>query len=275
MSQVGATRQTGTNLLQDVQAAVERDAAADGIGKRWAWTGFWFPAVGLLALGLVFVVHRSWFYLLQQEDQPVEWTQFGLCLFSSLVLGPAAVRLWLRGHRGQAAVLALTALGSLVLAGEEISWGQRVIGLSTPEELAEINHQAEMNVHNINVGVPSEALFKLFAFGMGAAGAAAAWFTRRPLGALHRTRWWLIAPPLLAVPGFLGMALYRMTILVLPLHPVVRAQEWVEVGLYGSLAVTAACCYVRAAPGRYHLDLTDAAEPVRRPDPKASVKSGA
>lgn len=35
--------------------------------------------------------------------------------------------------------------------GEEISWGQRIIGFSTPEDLKQINAQKEFNFHNIHV----------------------------------------------------------------------------------------------------------------------------
>ena len=36
------------------------------------------------------------------------------------------------------------------VAGEEISWGQRIIGLATPDFLIDLNAQGEFNVHNIN-----------------------------------------------------------------------------------------------------------------------------
>jgi len=49
----------------------------------------------------------------------------------------------------------LVYLGLAVLfffgAGEEISWGQRIFGLQTPEPLAQINKQDELNLHNISV----------------------------------------------------------------------------------------------------------------------------
>jgi hypothetical protein len=37
----------------------------------------------------------------------------------------------------------------LFCLGEEISWGQRIFNLSTPESLKEINNQSETNLHNI------------------------------------------------------------------------------------------------------------------------------
>ncbi|HLO14942.1 MAG TPA: hypothetical protein VK206_08935 [Anaerolineales bacterium] len=36
-------------------------------------------------------------------------------------------------------------------AGEEISWGQRIFGFSTPQALAEVNKQDELNLHNLTV----------------------------------------------------------------------------------------------------------------------------
>ena len=35
--------------------------------------------------------------------------------------------------------------------GEEISWGQRIFGWSTPEDYAKINQQGETNLHNLSI----------------------------------------------------------------------------------------------------------------------------
>ncbi len=42
------------------------------------------------------------------------------------------------------------ALLFLVVGGEEISWGQRIIGMQTPDALKELNVQKETNLHNID-----------------------------------------------------------------------------------------------------------------------------
>lgn len=44
---------------------------------------------------------------------------------------------------------ALIAAVVAFLALEEISWGQRMLGLSTPEALSRVNIQGELNLHNI------------------------------------------------------------------------------------------------------------------------------
>lgn len=37
-----------------------------------------------------------------------------------------------------------------MVGGEEISWGQRIFGITTPESLESVNLQNEFNIHNIN-----------------------------------------------------------------------------------------------------------------------------
>ena len=50
-------------------------------------------------------------------------------------------------------------------AGEEISWGQRIFNISEPPDLAKINRQDELNVHNIVVNgtqIPFDQMFYVF-----------------------------------------------------------------------------------------------------------------
>ncbi|MDQ4087640.1 MAG: hypothetical protein M3177_06495 [Pseudomonadota bacterium] len=54
-----------------------------------------------------------------------------------------------RGHRVLRISLALLATLFVVVGGEEISWGQRLLDFETPETLVEINVQEEFTLHNI------------------------------------------------------------------------------------------------------------------------------
>lgn len=45
-----------------------------------------------------------------------------------------------------------------VSAGEEISWGQRLLGIETPEIVKEINVQDELTIHNLNVFQGEESI---------------------------------------------------------------------------------------------------------------------
>ena len=44
---------------------------------------------------------------------------------------------------------AFVGLGFLLLAGEEISWAQRIFDIETPSTLERINAQKELNLHNL------------------------------------------------------------------------------------------------------------------------------
>jgi hypothetical protein len=68
-------------------------------------------------------------------------------LFAAILFCRAAIRATARPSR---AWFALFALGCFVLAGEEISWGQHVIGFTPPEFIADRNFQGEFNVHNLS-----------------------------------------------------------------------------------------------------------------------------
>src|SRR5688572_8520761 len=105
-------------------------------------------AVGFAVLAPVIVLLHFWkpsvLTALTAEDGVVEYLTAALFLvsavaFSASALVRAARKLW---------ALPLAAACFLV-AGEEVSWGQRLLGLGTPGALAEVNVQGETNLHNI------------------------------------------------------------------------------------------------------------------------------
>ena len=71
---------------------------------------------------------------------------FFYCFFRSLRIDAKGRVLWLKR---------LVYLGLALLfffgAGEEISWGQRIFGFSTPVQLAQVNSQQEFNIHNLDI----------------------------------------------------------------------------------------------------------------------------
>ena len=83
------------------------------------------------------------------EDGFVEWMSSLTLLATFCFSVYRLVTAWhLFGHRGRF-ILALVALVCLFGAGEEISWGQRVFDIETPQSLMERNAQQEMNLHNL------------------------------------------------------------------------------------------------------------------------------
>jgi hypothetical protein len=109
-------------------------------------------------------------YPLTAEDGPIETAQFLLYLGGALFF----FRFWLaqRGKLRFGGALALIwVLALILIAGEEISWGQRLLGFATPENVVTANTQAEFNLHNMNAayriyGSDSKPMF-LIELGLG------------------------------------------------------------------------------------------------------------
>jgi hypothetical protein len=117
---------------------------------------------GLLALAaaaaalLLFLVDPAGFHAFAQEDRPLEWASALLLLGAGLLLAANALR-----RPRDPPTLALAAglcLALVVIGMEEISWGQRLFGFATPDRLAELNWQAEFNLHNMQTDL-SEMLY--------------------------------------------------------------------------------------------------------------------
>ncbi len=113
--------------------------------------GPWFlafavlSAAGLTGLGLLAERNPRLAFRLVSEDGPLEWSQ-------ALLLGATATLLfgaaWFR--RGRISwLLSAAAIGFLLTIAEEISWGQRILGIQTPEAIAAINRQKELTLHNL------------------------------------------------------------------------------------------------------------------------------
>jgi hypothetical protein len=81
-----------------------------------------------------------------QEDGVVEWATF----FAFLIAAAVATRQLLRTHGRTLDRVALLGVGlfCVFVAGEEISWGQRILGFKPPDVFLEHNYQQETNLHN-------------------------------------------------------------------------------------------------------------------------------
>ena len=113
-------------------------------------TGFFCLGLNALIFGYLRAADPILYRALMREDNLVEWLTVVWLLLAALTLLATARRersvhlrwLWLLGG-----------VALLFGAGEEISWGQRIFGLATPDFLLALNAQNELNVHNINVGL--------------------------------------------------------------------------------------------------------------------------
>jgi hypothetical protein len=224
---------------------VASNARAIGVSQRTARWAFWVPLVGAVLVAATFG-HRRAYYWLLAEDHPVEWLQFALVFAGSLLALLAAFRLFRQGDRFGGVLLTVFALGMFVIAGEEISWGQRVFAFGTPSDLASVNNEREFNVHDITKGVPLQSAFKLVELLLGFLGSAVPLYLARTRRVLRSRAWRLLTPPLFLVPSFALVFAYRLGRFVTDTHrysAAVRFQEWPELTLYFGLAVVAYLAY--------------------------------
>jgi len=134
-----------------------------------------------------------------QEDHPVQWFQVFL-LFASAVFAWRTARILPRESEEPFVRRFFFVLmaGCLLVLMEEISWGQRIFGLATPEFLEHINRQHEISLHNIGF-LQRFRHVPLILFGT--TGAGLILFRKRilqrlPIPSLH----YLLPPPEALVP---------------------------------------------------------------------------
>jgi hypothetical protein len=154
-------------VLHAIAARFDADNAEWELTRRQAVVLAATP-VAIAAIGLSALPFERVYALLANEDALVEWVQFLFVLAMVVLAVLLAIALWRQGHRWLALLYAVAALGALFIAGEEVSWGQRILGFLTPAELEDINKQGEANIHNIgsilglfNLGVMAVSLTAL------------------------------------------------------------------------------------------------------------------
>lgn len=101
-----------------------------------------------------------------KEDGLMEWGSALMFLLASLFAAMAAYHSPKTSYR---ITLSIFAFLFFACFGEEISWGQRIFDLKTPESLEKVNIQGEINIHN-SVGYLADHLFilSLFLYGFAA-----------------------------------------------------------------------------------------------------------
>lgn len=118
--------------------------------KKDSWFIFLFP----ILINTIGLVMWTWpfdrMYLLTREDTVVEYLQFSILVFASFYFIRSGLKLFYKEQKIMAVVYSLGSLIILFVALEEISWGQRIFSLNTPQRIEAINYQKELNIHNIN-----------------------------------------------------------------------------------------------------------------------------
>lgn len=112
-----------------------------------------FVSAFILLAGIVLpYINLSLFNSYVQEDGPVEWITVAGLLTSAFICFYRFAKLVRRKSAWFLFVTLLLGLFLLFVAGEEVSWGQRIFSVATPEFFQKHNSQQETNLHNLVVG---------------------------------------------------------------------------------------------------------------------------
>jgi hypothetical protein len=166
--------------------------------------------VELIALAMCVVagVSEPAWAAIAQEDGPVEWATFVSFVAAAgvllVVVRKSSPSWWFKG------ACVLLALFCLAVAGEEISWGQRLFGFKPPDVFLERNFQQELNLHNVlmderGLGFKLESKHLVMAIVIGFCGAWP-YIVRRQRFAIFKP----LAPPFALAPLAIGVVAVQM-----------------------------------------------------------------
>jgi hypothetical protein len=164
------------------------------------------------------LVSDSFVLLLSKEDGLIEW----LGALSLLVASGLFLLCFLRARRaGSNRVKQLffigLALALFIGAGEEISWGQRILGIETPEAVKEHNYQGELNLHNLSLPAwygTAWHVFEIFTLLFMIALPITAW--RNPQARAFLARYVPVVPLALGGLFLLAELMFLLTLLAYP-----------------------------------------------------------
>lgn len=114
-----------------------------------------FALVTIITIAFTFllVFNNTLYGELAYEDNLVESLTSVFLFLSSLCFLRALLKVKKENTPYRKWLMLLFSIFSILFfwgAGEEISWGQRIFNIPTPEYLALVNDQKELNLHNIN-----------------------------------------------------------------------------------------------------------------------------
>jgi hypothetical protein len=130
------------------RAAGSPEGDTSGHRARAAGITLAVPLAIVLGTLLLRFVAPSVYEPLVAEDGIYEWATCLAYAAGAVLAAIVAVRLR-TSDRLIALAFGVLAVGLFLVAGEEISWGERLLGFQGPETLRELNRQDEANLHNL------------------------------------------------------------------------------------------------------------------------------
>lgn len=106
-----------------------------------------FLGFGIFVVYLVISSPLSYSHLVR-EDGPIEYTSSILWFLAMGIQVYMSISIW-NSQRRKVKFYILFSLFFFICGMEEISWGQRILGIKTPDIVSSFNRQEEFNLHNI------------------------------------------------------------------------------------------------------------------------------
>ena len=102
-----------------------------------------------MSIAFLFYTDKPRFDLFVREDGLVEWITVAGLLAGGIVCFSRFKKFFAERSRWFLFVTFCLGVFLLFSAGEEISWGQRILGIESPEYFQKNNTQHETNLHNL------------------------------------------------------------------------------------------------------------------------------
>jgi hypothetical protein len=203
--------------IRPIQHALDRE--------QWLlWAVALFPLCAMILIVALKMVKPGMFMILNREDGFVEWATAIVYVGGSGFAASLALHFRRQKETLHAVLYAGLAIGMIFIAMEEISWGQRLLGIDTPDYIAQRNLQDELTFHNID-GFPLHAAY----IAVGLYGAFSRMIAQPVLGRRYPDLVNLLTPPrALFLFFFIPALLYGYYEFIWYTDLVPRGVEWSE-----------------------------------------------
>jgi len=134
------------------------------IYKNFSTIAYICVLISLIAAGTLLIFYPEGLTFILKEDSITETLGAVFLFLTSLNLFLSSFNEFKlsiqskKNSRIKYLLLVLAAIAFFWAGGEEISWGQRILEIDTPEVLMVVNQQRELNLHNINTRFFNNAL---------------------------------------------------------------------------------------------------------------------
>lgn len=201
---------------KSIQLALEHE-------RQILWTVVLFPLLAVILIATFKAAPRVYWVIIR-EDSLVEWATAIIYFIAASFAVSLALYFWRQKEKIYGLLYGILAVGMFLVGMDEISWGQRLFGINTPQILEYINAKDESNFHNLS-SFPLHEAFIVVGF----YGAFSRLILTPPLGKRYPKFVDLLTPPYaLCLYFFIPLALYAYFEFILRYTELGPSLQWHE-----------------------------------------------